>query len=167
MFKCRNILKYRTTTSQISPYVNCKMDAQTSYPHFNWTLHQHNQYSYNKSHMCMQEYKTTSNFSGQKWTETEKNSLNRLKKLPIQTLVLRFYDLSLPLKLSVDSRLQVLVTFSCRKANQSIRLTRADQNPPNYAQIENETLAVVFGFEEFPQHVYGRTLEVETDHIPL
>ena len=102
-----------------------------------------------------------------KWTEAEENSFNKLKKVATEAPVLRFYDLSLPLKLSVDSRLQVLVTFSCRKANQSIRLTRADQNPPNYAQIENETLAVVFGCEEFPQHVYGRTLEVETDHIPL
>ena len=34
----------------------------------------------------------------------------------------------------------------------------------NYVQIEKETLAVVFGCETFHQFVYGRTVEVETDH---
>ena len=37
----------------------------------------------------------------------------------------------------------------------------------NYVQIEKETLAVVFGCETFHQFVYGRTVEVETDHRPL
>ena len=36
-----------------------------------------------------------------------------------------------------------------------------------YVQIEKETLAVVFGCETFHQFVYGRTVEVETDHRPL
>ena len=43
-------------------------------------------------------------------------------------------------------------------------LTKTQQN---YAQIEKETLAVVFGCEKFHQFVYGRTVEVETDHRPL
>ena len=43
-------------------------------------------------------------------------------------------------------------------------LTKTQQN---YAQIEKETLAVAFGCEKFHQFVYGRTVEVETDHRPL
>ncbi len=43
-------------------------------------------------------------------------------------------------------------------------LTKTQQN---YAQIEKETLAVMFGCEKFHQFVYGRTVEVETDHRPL
>ena len=53
---------------------------------------------------------------------------------------------------------------SCRKAHASRPLTKTQQN---YAQIEKETLAVVFGCEKFHQFVYGRTVEVEMDHRPL
>ena len=43
-------------------------------------------------------------------------------------------------------------------------LTKTQQN---YVYIEKETLAVVFGCKTFHQFVYGRTVEVETDHRPL
>ena len=37
----------------------------------------------------------------------------------------------------------------------------------NYAQIEKEMLAIVFGVERFEQYVYGRAVLVQTDHKPL
>ena len=37
----------------------------------------------------------------------------------------------------------------------------------NYAQIEKEQLGVVFACERFHSYVYGRTTNVETDHLPL
>ena len=36
-----------------------------------------------------------------------------------------------------------------------------------YAQIENETLAIVYGVQKFHQFIYGRPTEVESDHKPL
>ena len=36
-----------------------------------------------------------------------------------------------------------------------------------YAQIEKELLAVQFGCTRFDDFLYGRTVEVETNHIPL
>ena len=36
-----------------------------------------------------------------------------------------------------------------------------------YAQIEKELLAVVFAFTRFHQYVYGKEIEVESDHKPL
>lgn len=36
-----------------------------------------------------------------------------------------------------------------------------------YAQIEKEMLAVVFGLEKFNQCVYGKCVDVESDHKPL
>ena len=36
-----------------------------------------------------------------------------------------------------------------------------------YAQIEKELLAVVFGLEKFNQYVYGKCVDVESDHKPL
>lgn len=37
----------------------------------------------------------------------------------------------------------------------------------NYAQIEKELLANVYGCQKFHQYIYGRNVEVETDHKPL
>jgi transposase InsO family protein len=43
-------------------------------------------------------------------------------------------------------------------------LTKTEQN---YAQIEKELLAVVFGMEKFHQYTYGRKTYVHSDHKPL
>ena len=43
-------------------------------------------------------------------------------------------------------------------------LTPAERN---WAQIEKETLAVVFGLERFDQYTYGRKVIVQNDHKPL
>ena len=37
----------------------------------------------------------------------------------------------------------------------------------NYSQIEKETLAVVYGSDQFNQYVYGRRYIIESDHKPL
>ncbi|KAL5496422.1 hypothetical protein EMCRGX_G012702 [Ephydatia muelleri] len=36
-----------------------------------------------------------------------------------------------------------------------------------YAQIEKQLLAVVYALEKFNQYVYGKTVQVESDHKPL
>ena len=36
-----------------------------------------------------------------------------------------------------------------------------------YAQMEKETLAIVYGVQKFHHYIYGRTTDVETDHKPL
>ena len=36
-----------------------------------------------------------------------------------------------------------------------------------YGQIEKEALAIVFGCEHFHMYLFGRELELETDHRPL
>ena len=37
----------------------------------------------------------------------------------------------------------------------------------NYAQIEKELLAIVFGLDRLEQYVQGRPVKIETDHKPL
>ena len=60
-----------------------------------------------------------------KWTETEENSFNKLKKLETEAPVLRFYDPTLPLTLSVDSSSTGL---GCVIMQEGTRLTSTDQN---------------------------------------
>ena len=88
-----------------------------------------------------------------KWTETEENGL------ATEAPVLRFYDLSLPLTFSVDSSSTGLGCALTQEGQPvacgSRALTKTQQN---YAQIEIETLAVVFEREKFHQYVYGGTV---------
>jgi len=37
----------------------------------------------------------------------------------------------------------------------------------NYAKIEKELLAIVFGAEKLNQYTYGRKVTVESDHFPI
>ena len=92
--------------------------------------------------------------------QTEENSFNKLKKLATEAPVLRFYDPTLPLTLSVDSSSTGLGCVIMQEGQPIAYASRAlTKTHQNYAQIEKETLAVVFGCEKFHQFVYGRTVE--------
>ena len=73
-----------------------------------------------------------------------------------------------PVKLSVDASQSglgaVLLQEDQPIAYASKSLTECQKG---YAQIEKETLAIVFGCERFNQYLYGKAIEVETDHKPL
>ena len=74
-----------------------------------------------------------------KWTETEENSFNKLKKLATEAPELRFYDPTLPSSLSVDSSSTGLGCVIMQEgqpiAYGSAALTKTQQN---YAQIEKK-----------------------------
>ena len=84
------------------------------------------------------------------------------------TPILGYYDPSKPLCLSVDASSKelgaVLLQDEKPPAYASRALTPTQQR---YAQIEKETLAIVYGVQNFHQYIYGRTTDVETDPKPL
>lgn len=103
------------------------------------------------------------------WTEKQQESFLRLREALIQAPVLRYFDPSKPVTLSVDaSQLgvgAVLIQNAQPIAFSSRTLTEAQTR---YAQIEKETLAIVHGCTKFHDYIFGQhAVTVETDHRPL
>ena len=81
---------------------------------------------------------------------------------------LQYCDVTKPLTLQVDVLEKGLgavlyqdkgpVACACKAMNDTQQ---------NYAQIEKELLAIVFGCKRFHQYIYGKHVVIETDHKPL
>ena len=103
------------------------------------------------------------------WHEEQVKSFKALKQLATEAPVLKYFDPNKHTKLSVDASSKgvgaVLLQEGHPIAYASKALTNSQQN---YAQIEKEMFAIVFGCTRFHEYIYGmQTIEVETDHKPL
>ena len=101
------------------------------------------------------------------WSHLHQKEFEILKKVLTTTPVLQYYDENLPVRLSVDSSKYGMGAVIMQKgpiAYASKSLTPAQQN---YAQIEKECLAIVFGCQRFKQYLFGKPVIIETDHKPL
>lgn len=91
-----------------------------------------------------------------------------MKNLLTNAPTLEFFDVQKPVTLSVDASSEgigaVILQDKKTVAYGSRALTDAQKR---YAQIEKELLAIVYGCEKFHQYIYGKELEVESDHKPL
>ena len=68
---------------------------------------------------------------------------------------------TIPFKIDTGAQCNVMpwaVVYASRALNSAER---------NYAQIEKEMLAIVFGTNKFHQYIYGKQVSVETDHKSL
>ena len=102
------------------------------------------------------------------WEQEQEDSFQRIKEMVSQAPILRYYDSTQPLEGQGDASSTGLgftlmqngqpVTFSSRA------LTSAERN---YAQIEKELLALVYGLEHNHQYVYGKPVKLISDHKPL
>lgn len=112
---------------------------------------------------------------GRKWTWTREhqNAFESLKKLLTSESLLVKYDASRPLVLCCDaspvgvgavlahqddSGNEFPIAYASRTLGKSER---------NYAQIDREGLAVVYGVRHFHQYLAGRSFTIITDHKPL
>ncbi|KAL7849545.1 hypothetical protein SRHO_G00211680 [Serrasalmus rhombeus] len=102
------------------------------------------------------------------WQAKHQQAFEKLKTMLTEAPVLKYYDVSLPVTVSVDASKcglgAVLLQEDRPVAYASRALTETEQR---YAQIEKEMLAIVFGVERFHQFVYGSEINVQTDHKPL
>lgn len=107
------------------------------------------------------------------WTARHEKEWKKLKETVTTEPVLTFFDPSKPTKISIDASKDglgaVLLQMHEDKwqpvAYASRSMTETEQR---YAQIEKETLGLVFGCGKFHSYVYGLpTFTAETDHKPL
>ena len=102
------------------------------------------------------------------WEEPQKKALANLKLAMSSLPVLRLFDRSLPVVVSVDASPigigAVLLQGGPPVAYSSTSLTETQRR---YFQIEKELLAVQYDLTRFAQYVYGQTVVVESDHKPL
>ncbi|KFD51348.1 hypothetical protein M513_07753 [Trichuris suis] len=89
------------------------------------------------------------------WSHTHTKAFNKLKRLVLSSLVLAQYDDSLPLTLTCDASPYGVGCFGSYHARRK------------YAQIDREALAIVVGIKKFHQYIFGRHVQIQTDHKPL
>ena len=107
------------------------------------------------------------------WAKACEDAFRQTKRALASTKVLVHYNPALPLRLAADASAygvgavishimpsgeERLVAFASRTLSKSER---------NYAQLEKEALALVFGVKKFHKFLYGRRFTLITDHKPL
>lgn len=102
------------------------------------------------------------------WSHIHDAEFESLKKEITMAPVLTYFNHEKKLILSVDASKFALGATILHDgqpiAYASVSLTDAQKN---YAQIEKELFAILFGCTRFHQYVYGSDVTVETDHKPL
>ena len=103
------------------------------------------------------------------WGDEESRALNNIKTALTSAPVLKFYDVTKPVTISVDASMKglgaAIIQENAVVAYASRTLTDTETR---YAQIEKEMLAVVFGCTKFHKLIYGKEdVTIESDHKPL
>ncbi|CAC5373013.1 unnamed protein product [Mytilus coruscus] len=102
------------------------------------------------------------------WEKEQDTSFNKLKDMATNAPILSYYDPKQPLTLNVDASSKVLGAVLLQNDKPIAYASRAlTPTQQRYAQIAKETLAIVFGCQKFHHYVYGRQVDVESDHKPL
>ena len=106
------------------------------------------------------------------WTKDCQQAFDKARMSVSQAPVLAHYDVTKPIKLYCDASpygvgacmIQIINGREQPVAYASQTLSQAERN---YAQIEREALALIFGVKKFNQYLYGRQFTLVTDHRPL
>ena len=103
------------------------------------------------------------------WQSQQKNALKQIKQLVTTAPVLRYYNAADSVTLQCDAcewGLGAVILYN----GQPVAYASSTMSPSerNYAQIEKETLAIVFACERFDHYLCGQEhITVQSDHKPL
>ena len=104
-----------------------------------------------------------------KWNEEHTQCFkNVIDAIAAPNKRLQFYDPQRPLYLQVDAFSHGLGAALMQDNGPVEFASRAlSETEQKYVQIEKEMLAIVFGCKRFHQYIFGRRVEVHSDHKPL
>ena len=102
------------------------------------------------------------------WDAAQEESLKKVKKIITDEPVLAYFDPKKPIVLQVDASKHGLgATLMQEKKPVAYASKSLNSTEQNYAQIEKELYAILFGCRRFHQYIYGQSVIVESDHKPL
>ena len=102
------------------------------------------------------------------WNETLQEVFENVKSLVSADVTLAYYDRTKPVEVQCDYSKQGLGATLVQEGRPIRYASKALVGPEkDYAPIEGEMLAVVFGIKKFHYYVYGRKFKVKSDHKPL
>ena len=100
--------------------------------------------------------------------EVQNHSFKQVKEILSAAPVFKFFDPKESVELQCDASDKGLGACLMQGVQPVAYASRCmTETEVNYAQIEKELLAILFGVERFEQCVYARRVEIETDHKPL
>ena len=102
------------------------------------------------------------------WTKIHNESFQNIKKLLTSNKCLAYYDVTKPVVLQVDAcntGLGAVLLQDERPVAYASKALTATQ--AGYVIMEKELLAVIFGCEKFHQYIYGKKVQIYSDHKPL
>lgn len=107
-----------------------------------------------------------------KWSKEHEDVFNQSKKWVCTDSVLTLYDPNKPLRLICDGSPRGVGAVLAHVENgieRPIAFASKTLSPAekNYAQLEREALAIIFGIKKFHKYLYARKFELVTDHAPL
>ena len=102
------------------------------------------------------------------WSERQEKAFRSIKGKLTSDAILQYYDVEKSTTVSVDASSYGLGACLLQEGRPVCYASRSLSSAErNYAQIEKELLAIVYGCTKFHQYVYGKKVRVQTDHKPL
>ena len=107
------------------------------------------------------------------WTEDCRKAFRKAKETLTSSHLLVHYDPAQPLRLTADASaygIGAVISHVMKDGTEwpiAYASRTLSQTECNYAQLEKETLALIFGIKKFHQYLYGRHFTLITDHKPL
>jgi hypothetical protein len=108
-----------------------------------------------------------------KWEESHQEAFEKMRKMLSSKDTLVHYDLKKKLILSCDaSHYGLGAVLEHEMSDGSVRPVMfasrtMNAHERNYAQIDKEAAAIIFGLKKFHQFISGRRVIIKTDHKPL
>ena len=102
------------------------------------------------------------------WDDQQEKAFEKVKEMLVSPPILKYYEPDKELVMQCDASQGGLGAALMQEGRPIAYASRSlTSSGRNYAQIEKELLAIVYGAKRFHQYTFGRRVLVESDHKPL